>query len=227
MVTLRSLVGLVPAAFAALLFAAVAIAEGGVSEPGWSVSSAASGLTAGCLLLALVAGLVPKRRDVRIHASVVMAVFAVTALGQSRMLEGPNAIYRVGVGIFTLLVIVTWRAPQRWATRDAEQRPVSTSGRGIATALLVAVWALVTAALVIELPRASHAVERRMTRYFEGYHEPDQVVGFSSNLDLGATRGMLQSNKVVMRIEGPPVDYLRGAVLDDYDAIHQRWSSSL
>ena len=43
-------------------------------------------------------------------------------------------------------------------------------------------------------------------------------VGFSSQMDLGALEGLLDSDTIVLRARGPRVDYLRGAVLDFYAA---------
>jgi transglutaminase-like putative cysteine protease len=43
-------------------------------------------------------------------------------------------------------------------------------------------------------------------------------VGFSERMDLGALDGLLDSEKRVLRVRGPKVDYLRGAVLDHYEA---------
>ena len=223
----KRLLTLAPAAFAALLFVAVVLAENGLAEPGWSVSSLARGVTGGCLVASLLGGLIPKRSDVQRHASVTFAIFAVTALGQSRMIEAPNLVYRIGCALFVIVVIAAFRVPQRWASEAAAQRPVRTRGRLPASAILLAFWGLGTAALLFSLPPAARAAERRVARYFEGYTpDQEQFVGFSSNLQLGSTRGMLQSSKVVLRVTGKPVDYLRGAVLDEYDARHQRWSSS-
>ena len=216
-----------PATMAALMLAAVLIAEGTDQEPGWSVSTLARTVTIACLIASAVAAIAPKRHDVRLHASVTLAIFAVTAVGQSRMNDAPGFIYRVGCVLFGLVVIATLRAPQRWARTAAAQRPVPTKGRARSVVLLVVAWGAVAALFISQLPRASRVVERRVARYFEGYEAPEDSVGFSSDLQLGSTRGMLKSPKVVMRIDGEPVDYLRGAVLDDYDARHQRWSSSL
>lgn len=217
-----------PVLFAALLLVAVLLAEGGDDQPGHSVSVLARTIAIGCLMGSVVAGLLPKRSDVRLHASVTLATFAVTAVGQSRMNDAPGAVYYAGCVLFGLIVIATLRAPHRWARTAAAARPVPTKGRGRAVAMLAVAWIGVSLLFVTQLPRASRAVERRVQRYFEGYMpEDDDMVGFSSNLQLGSTRRMLQSNRVVMRIGGERVDYLRGAVLDDYDARHQRWSASL
>lgn len=49
-------------------------------------------------------------------------------------------------------------------------------------------------------------------------------VGFSSKMDLGALDGLLDSDRRVLRVRGPRVDYLRGAVLDYYQS--GRWMAS-
>ena len=221
----KRLVPFAPVAAAATIFAAILLTEG-TDEPGWAISTLARTMTLLCLAGSIVAGIIPKRSDVRIHASTALAIFAVTAVGQSRMIDLPAALYRVGCVLFALVVIATLRAPQRWARTAAAQRPVEPRGRRRVVLVLGLAWVAVAVLLVTQLPRASRAVERKVARYFQGYEPPEDFVGFSSNLQLGSTRGMLQSSRVVMRLEGARVDYLRGAVLDDYDARHQRWSSS-
>ena len=221
----KRLVPFAPTASAALLFALILLTEG-TEEPGWSMSRLARTMAGLCLAGSLVGGIIPTRRDVRLHASVALAIFAMAALGQSRMLELPAALYRVGCVAFALIVIAAMRAPQRWARTAAARRPLATRGRGRAVLILGSAWTAVALLFVTQLPRASRAVERQVARYFQGYEPQEDFVGFSSNLQLGSTRGMLQSSKVVMRLEGARVDYLRGAVLDDYDARHERWSSS-
>jgi len=42
--------------------------------------------------------------------------------------------------------------------------------------------------------------------------------GFSDRMDLGALDGLLDSERVVLRVRGPRVDYLRGVSLDTYSA---------
>ena len=49
-------------------------------------------------------------------------------------------------------------------------------------------------------------------------------VGFSDQMDLGALDGLLDSDRVVLRVRGPRVDYLRGVSLDRYGA--GRWDKS-
>jgi len=50
-------------------------------------------------------------------------------------------------------------------------------------------------------------------------------VGFSEQMDLGALDGLLDSDRVVLRVRGPRVDYLRGVSLDSYEA--GRWVQSV
>ncbi len=49
-------------------------------------------------------------------------------------------------------------------------------------------------------------------------------VGFSEQMDLGALDGLLDSDRVVLRVRGPRVDYLRGVSLDSYEM--GRWVQS-
>lgn len=50
------------------------------------------------------------------------------------------------------------------------------------------------------------------------------AIGFSSKMDLGALDGLLDSDRRVLRVHGPRVDYLRGIVFDRYQA--GRWMAS-
>ena len=52
----------------------------------------------------------------------------------------------------------------------------------------------------------------------------DAKTGFGERMWLGSMEGMLQSDDVVMRLDGPGADYLRGAVFDHYE--RGRWSTA-
>ncbi len=49
-------------------------------------------------------------------------------------------------------------------------------------------------------------------------------IGFSDKIDLGGLDELLDSDTIVLRVRGPRVDYLRGAVLDSYAG--GRWTRS-
>jgi transglutaminase-like putative cysteine protease len=231
----KRLLPFVPTLLAALLLAAVLAAEAGEQSPDWSVSTLARSVSLACLVASAIGGVLPKRADVRRHASVTLAIFAVTAIGQSRMREVPESVYRVGCLIFVLVAIATLRAPRASAHDSAilggfgriNNRPVPTRGRTVYIFAIAVFASAIAGFLISKLPGASRAAERRVSRYFEKYASAEDEVGFSSTLSLGSTRGMLQSNKVVMRLDGADVDYLRGAVLDEYDTHRQRWTSNL
>lgn len=217
----------VPATVAALMLALVLLAEGEERHRGWSVSPLARTVSLLCAIASLIAAVAPKRSDVRLQASVALATLAVTAIGQSRMNDAPGGIYRVGCVIFAFTVIYAIRSRDRIAPVRALPSDVKAKPRVGAILTLGFGWLAATVLLVTQLPPAGRAVERRVVRYFEGYEAEDEAVGFSTGVQLGSVRGMFKSSKVVMRIDGEPVDYLRGVVLDDYDVVHQRWSSTL
>jgi hypothetical protein len=66
------------------------------------------------------------------------------------------------------------------------------------------------------LPPLGAVVERFIVSRMFGV-EGDEATAFSTTMVLGSTRGMLQSDAVVLRIEGERPEYLRGAVYDRYD----------
>jgi transglutaminase-like putative cysteine protease len=88
--------------------------------------------------------------------------------------------------------------------------------------VLVATAACIIAGLVTGLPRLAVRIERHITAMFGG--EGDEATAFSTTMVLGATRGMLLSDTIVMRIDGEHPEYLRGAVYDRYDGRH--WIAS-
>jgi transglutaminase-like putative cysteine protease len=71
------------------------------------------------------------------------------------------------------------------------------------------------------LPPLSTWTQARVAGMIEG---DEDETGFSDRLWLGALDGMLESDKVVMRLDGPRVDYLRGAIYDHY--ANGRWSAA-
>jgi hypothetical protein len=160
---------------------------------------------------AFLVALLGTRPDVRAHATVALAAAAVTAAGQTRagtayvalsvvFAIGSVVAIRIGRGAFT----PRYRGPR------------------LATIVLAVTAAALGAALFVGLPPVARRIEMRIGRYVE---PDDMPVGFSSRLALGSTRRMLKSSRIVLRVHGERVEYLRGAVLDSYGGLV--WSSSL
>jgi hypothetical protein len=158
------------------------------------------GLAIGGAALAWVAAAAIARRDVRTHASVVFAIAAVTAAGQ---VDGGRT-YGIATALFLLVTIASMHA-----VRGAPWLPKTR-----ALPVLAVTATTLAAALVVGLPKFAHAVEERINAFFNASF--DESTAFSTAMALGATRGMLVSNAVVLRIEGPTPEYLRGAVYDRY-----------
>ncbi|MDB5213004.1 MAG: hypothetical protein JWO86_931, partial [Myxococcaceae bacterium] len=67
-------------------------------------------------------------------------------------------------------------------------------------------------------------VERQVQRMAGNVQSDEDQVGFNEHIRVGSLRHMMQSSRVVMRIDGEPVEYLRGVVLDRYEL--RVWSST-
>jgi len=213
-------VRLVPTAAAGVILAVTAATT--------QLPAVARGFAIALLLISVLVAFLPKRNDVRTHGSVTAAIIAVAASGQGR--TGPA--FAIGACIFAVLVIVCLRAPlvaarlraaepsEGGATRAA---PSPTPRKG-ALAILALVTVAVTGLLVFTLPRLSAIAERQVQRLAGNGPSDDDQVGFSEHIRVGTLRHVLQSNRVVMRVDGEPVEYLRGAVLDRYEL--RVWSST-
>lgn len=107
-----------------------------------------------------------------------------------------------------------------WALREsrAARPPLTTLNRRHGAALAVALAATLGTALTaaLTLPPLQAWVVNRVSSYL-----PTRS-GFSTHMRLGSMRGMLQSDRVVLRVRGEPVTHLRGVV---YTRYHRgRWS---
>lgn len=197
-----------PIAAAALVLGLVAVTA--------HLSPIARTIALGCLALAVVVAIVPRRADVRAHAAVALATASMTASGQA----AKSPAFAVGCVVFVLSAIVALRGPgPPRAAHPASRR---------AAVWLGAVAVLVTGATVVSLPLLGEAIEQRIVRALSG-RLADESVGFSSTLHLGSTRGMLESDRVVLRVYGERPEYLRGAVYDQYEVRYagRSWSSTL
>ena len=186
----------------------------------------ARGIAIALIIASVLVAFIPKRNDVKTHGSVTAAVIAVAATGQTRT----GLEYQVGAALFALLVLACLRAPLVAARLRAGAAPgASPPSPGLWPTRPFAVLAIVTVAiattLVLALPRLSAIVERQVQRLAgnAAANEDDQV-GFNTKLRIGSLRRMLQRNRVVMRVTGERVEYLRGEVLDRYES--RVWSST-
>jgi hypothetical protein len=157
---------------------------------------------------AWIAAIAFQRREVGMHASVVSAIAAVIAAGQVDAGRG----YGVGAGLFLLGCLVAMR---RARYSERVQGPSTRAGLR-ASARLAASGGAVAAGLIVALPPLETRVERFVVDRMFGI-EGDEATAFSTTMTLGSTRGMLQSDAIVLRIEGERPAYLRGAVYDRYD----------
>ena len=214
----QGILGIIPALAGALVLA--------VTVTTTQLSTIARGVAIGCLVASVVAALAITRRDVRTHLSITLAIVAVALTGVTRT-GAPYIVASVG---FAFVVVACFRAPLVGARlygpdaspRAAKERPAL---RLRATALLVAVGGAVTAFFVSVLPPASAYAERQVQRYAGNVvADNDDAVGFNTNIRIGSLNHVLRSDRVIMRIDGDRVEYLRGVVLDDYSA--RVWSSS-
>lgn len=195
----------------------------------------ARGIAIGFLIASVLVAFIPRREDVRTHASVTMAIVAVAATGFTKT----GLPYEIGCGLFAAVALVSLRAPltakrMRHARERAAQPgalasapggvDAPTSPRWPAVALIALVGAAVTTALLFALPPASAYAERQAQKYGGNVvREPDQV-GFATTLRIGSLNDILKSDRVVMRVQGENVSYLRGVVLDRYEA--RIWTST-
>lgn len=112
--------------------------------------------------------------------------------------------------------VIAWLALGLAALRagDAGRPPIADlpAKKRLAAISLLGLGAALAAGSMAGLPPASRWMERRILRAI-GAAE----TGFSDQMWLGALDGLLDSDEVVMRLEGPRTDYLRGAVFDHYE----------
>ena len=166
----------------------------------------------GVIASALVAVLFP-RRAFGARASACAAIAAVSTAGQTQL----GAPYAIASALF---VVTTLASLRRARATGSVPRP-----RRRALVAFVVTASAIAGALLATLPPVAALVERRMTALFSSYRS-DEETAFSTRMKLGATKGMLQSNTVVMHVAGSSSPYLRGAVYDEFDW-QSRWTTSL
>jgi hypothetical protein len=215
-----AVVRLVPTAAAAIVLVATASTT--------QLPPVARGFAIALVILSVLVAFVPRRNDVKTHGSVTAAILAVAASGQGKT----GAAFAIGSCVFAIIVVLCLRAPlvaaRLRAGEPAEggraRAAPSPTPRRAALAILSVVTVAVTALLVFTLPRLSMMVERQIQRMAGNVQSDDDQIGFNEHIRVGTLRHALQSNRVVMRVSGEPVEYLRGAVLDRYEL--RVWSST-
>lgn len=144
-------------------------------------------------------------------ATVVPGLVALAACGETRS----GVVYPMGIAATLAAILVALRQ------RDPGRPSVATVPRQawLMTAALLGVGGIVFAAIAWKLP----PLQRWTTGALVDVLAAPQT-GFSDRLWLGSLDGMLQSEDLVMRVDGAPTDYLRGAVYDRYEG--GRWITS-
>lgn len=164
------------------------------------------------LLFAAASRLVVRAPERGAVATTVLGLLALMTVGETA--AGP--IYKVAVGAHLALALLALRLADRGRPALARlPRRTLLLGTGLV---------LGAAALSASATRALFPMSDWTAAHITLLGAPDATSGFSDRLWLGSLDGMLQSDEVVMRIEGPRPDYLRGASYDRYEI--GRWRSS-
>jgi protein-glutamine gamma-glutamyltransferase len=165
---------------------------------------------ASALLAAAARFLIVGPKGARV-VTMALAFMGLVATGQTR-------------GDLYVLFVVPFLLTSVWAmgTSEHDAAPTKMSTRRVAVggAVLLVAGALGLGA-TIGVRRAHGWITNRL--HSTAFNWQPRV-GFSDKVDLGALDGLLDSDKVVLRVRGPRVDYLRGASLDLYEA--GRWLRS-
>ncbi|MBX3224558.1 MAG: DUF3488 domain-containing protein [Labilithrix sp.] len=171
------------------------------------LGATARAIAIACVVFAWGAAALFRRSDVRAHATVVAAIAAMTAAGQI----DAGVPYGVACLFCSLACLASMRAARAAPAQEGRPSPRASLG---SLAILVGVAASIAAGLVYGLPRLAERIERRISAMFGA--DGAETTAFSTTMVLGSTRGMLASDAIVMRIDGPRPEYLRGAVYDRY-----------
>lgn len=188
---------------------------------GGPLSVPARTISIACLVGSFLAAAVLRKPDVRAHATVALAVGAFVATGQ---IHGGGR-YALGSAIFVAVIIASLRVLRVPADAKIGADLTNVEGRRRAAIVMAIASVAISGLLAWQLPRAGAWVELRVARWL-GNLEADEVTGFSSQMRLGSTHGMLKSERIVLRIEGDSsrVEFLRGATYDSYRT--GDWTSS-
>ncbi len=125
--------------------------------------------------------------------------------------EKSGAPFAIAAVAFVALSLMSWEMDMPAAKLLPRTRRLALAAIGVA--------AVLTAAAALAIPRLE-----RLARGVLGpllFQDATMTVGFGDRMNLGAMRGMLESDAVALRVFGAPADYLRGVVYDEYD--RGRW----
>jgi transglutaminase-like putative cysteine protease len=147
-----------------------------------------------------------------VRVDFVLVTLAFVACGQRRI----GAPYVVAVVSFVAAIIVVIRSRDAQASWSVVERHAPAALGG----MVVLAAALATTGMVA-LPRLARLTQRQFDRYV--LPAAPTHVGFTDHLGTGGPDPVLESDTLVMRIYGPPVDYLRGRV---YNTFTRRWWES-
>jgi protein-glutamine gamma-glutamyltransferase len=164
------------------------------------------------LLFAAAPRLVVRAPERGAVATALLGLLALMTAGETA--AGP--LYKVAVAAHLTLALLALRAG------DPGRPPLAALPRR--AVVLGAALVVAAAVLSVTATRALFPMSDWTAAHITRVGAPDATSGFSDRLWLGSLDGMLQSEEVVMRIDGPRPDYLRGAVYDRYEL--DRWSSS-
>ncbi len=206
------------ASFVALLVSGASVlvaATGGMAaedvgmprlDPLWvTIASASLAIGAGRLLLDWAGN----------AASIVVgcAAVALASAGQLRT----NGRYLGFVLVFVCAALLALRVGNA-ADTTTRPRIVSDVPR---TLLMLAIAGFIALAWGLALPPAYRLGVRLMMHSFDRY---EASTGLTDRIDLDSLDGMIQSDRVVLRVYGPAPDALRGIVYDRYES--GRWRTS-
>lgn len=202
-----------PPAVAAMMLVLI-VTGGPLSVPARTISIA-------CIVASFLAAVLVRKPDIRTHSTVALAVGAFVAAGQ---IQGGGR-YALGSAIFVAVIIASLRVLRVPADAKIGADLTNVTGRRRAAIVLAGTSFLIGGLLLWQLPRAGAWLELRVARYL-GNLEADEITGFSSQMRLGSTHGMLKSDRIVLRIEGEQsrIEYLRGATYDNYR--NGEWTSA-
>ena len=164
------------------------------------------------LLFAAASRLVVRAPERGAVATAILGLLALMTVGETT--AGPT--YKIAVAAHLTLALFALRAS------DPGRPPLASLPRRALA--LGAALVLAAAVLSVTATRALFPMSDWTTARITLLATPGASTGFSDRLWLGSLDKMLQSDEVVMRIEGARSDYLRGAVYDRYEL--GRWTST-
>jgi len=147
-----------------------------------------------------------------------LLTLAVAACGERRMGTG---VYIVAAIAF----VATGVAALRGREGAAPWRVVE--GHGVRALLaMLAIAASFALASKLALPRIEEILQHRLENVI--FAVVTAKTGFTDRLRLSSRPDpILESDEIVMRVYGPPTDYLRGQVYDHYEGGNWTWSKDL